>query len=344
MNEISSRILIDGHNVDFQGADYKFTGGITAAQLTVTIPGEEVSFRKYWGKELVAYLNEEDTYPFFRGYIMDTTIANEYAVKVVALDCLGWLTGHQKAKVALNDTDNIDGLTIGGAFKKLIRLANLNDKVGTDYIGDTSPIVTGRNNLREEIVILDWLKKVLVNAIDTTNSNLPRENTLVVRDDGEKGQLSIEVVADVNSGEPCLTFNNNDLIGYTVKSRKIPTTIIVSGKNKVTGKYRNKSAADGLGENFFNANNDNLESPSDCVDFARKVFYANVDNQYEITINTFQGVYLMPNDIIKLNIENADVSGQYRVVGKTVQFSSRSFSVTLNINRTPPILSDFLIS
>jgi len=343
MNEISSRILIEGKNIDFDGADYKYTGGLTAAQLTITVPGDEVSFRKYWGKELVAYLNEEDTYPFFRGYVMDTTIANEYAIKLIALDALGWLTGHQKAKVLLSNTDNIDGLTVGGALKKLISLANLSNKVGTDYIGDTSPIVSVRKNIRDEIVILDWLKKVLPTAIDTTNKDLPRENIVVVRDDGTKGQLAIEVVSDVNKSRPCFTFDENDLIGYTVKSRKIPTTVTVKG-DKVSGKYRNESAAKSLGENFFQTSNENLESPAECVEFARKVYYANIDNQFEINLNTYQGVYLMPNDVIKLNIRDADVAGQYRVVGKTVSFSPKRFRVSLEINKKPPILSDFLIS
>jgi len=52
----------------------------------------------------------------------------------------------------------------------------------------------------------------------------------------------------------------------------------------------------------------------------------------------------MPNDVIKLNIRDADVAGQYRVVGKTVSFSPKRFRVSLEINKKPPILSDFLIS
>ena len=88
MQEISSRILVDGKVVDFMNASYKNSGGVTAAQLTVTIPGEDVSYRKYWGKEMIAYLNEEDTYPFFRGYIMDTTIENDYGMRLVGLDAL----------------------------------------------------------------------------------------------------------------------------------------------------------------------------------------------------------------------------------------------------------------
>ena len=342
MQEISSRILVDGKVVDFMNASYKNSGGVTAAQLTVTIPGEDVSYRKYWGKEMIAYLNEEDTYPFFRGYIMDTTIENDYGMRLVGLDALGWLTGHQKAIVFVDDLSNIDGYTVGGALKKLISLANLDNYVGTDYIGDTSPVITIRNNIRGEIVILDWLKKVLPQALDNTNIDLPRENTLAVRDDGVKGQLNIELVSDLDVSPPVYSFNINNIIDYKVKARKIPTTIAVRGRG-VTGKYRNESAALAYGENFKTLSNNNLESPADCIEFARKAFYANVKNQYEITLSSYDGAYVMPNDIISINVDETDISNNYRVVGKDVTFDNNKYSVTLNINRRPPLLSDFLI-
>tara|TARA_R110000744_G_scaffold2344_17_gene9597 strand:- start:573 stop:1601 length:1029 start_codon:yes stop_codon:yes gene_type:complete len=342
MLEITSKVLIDGKSVDFTTASYKQSGGLSAAQLTVSLPGTDTSYRKYWGKEIIAYLNLEDTYPFFRGYVMDATIENEFSLKLIALDALGWLTGHQKATVYIKDNNNIDGLTIGAGLKKLISLANLDDTVGTDYIGDTKPKVTARNNVRGDLVILNWLKKSMGEAIDDSG-NIPLENTLVVRDDGTKGQLCLELLSDVDTVQPSYTFYENNLIGYNVKARKMPTTIIVKGKNKVMGKYRHSSAAKAYGENFKQISNNNLSSPAACVNFGRMVFYANVENQYEISITTYEGVYLLPNDVIRLNIKNADVSGNYRVVGKEVTFSPSKFEVKLNINQRPPILSDFLV-
>jgi hypothetical protein len=342
MQEITSKVLIEGKSVDFVSAHLKQSGGLSAAQLTVSIPGVGTSYRKYWGKEIVAYLNQEDTYPFFRGYVMDATIENEYAIRLVALDALGWLTGHQKATVHIRNNNNIDGLTIGGALKKLIGMANLDDKVGTDYIGDTSPKVSARNNVRGDLVILDWLKKSIKESIDTTE-DIPLENTLIVRDDGTKGQLNLELLSSVDTIEPSYNFYEYNLLGYTVKARKMPTTIVVKGNNGVVGKYRNQSAAKAYGENFKNVSNNNLLSPAACVDFGRLVFFANVENQYEISITTYEGAYLLPNDVIRLNIEDADVSGNYRVVGKDVYFGPDKFEVKLNINQRPPILADFLV-
>jgi hypothetical protein len=342
MKETTSRITISGKPLDFIDATLKNSGDMSASQLSIAVAGEHKSFRKYYGNEVIAYLNQEDTYPFFRGYVMNIEIMGEKGVRLIALDALGWLTGHQKATVFVTDSSNIDGYTVGGALKKLVKLANLDSKVGTDYIGDTSPIVTVRNNTRGKVEILEWLKKVIGGAIDVTTSDLPRPNTVLVRDDGQKGQINIELVSDIDNSRAVHKFNRQNLINYNVKARKIPTTITVDGANGLRGTYRNASAALAYGENFKNIRNDNMKSPAACVDFGRKVFDANVSNQYEIVIETFEGAYLLPNDVISIEVEESDISGKYRIIGKDVNFSPNKYSVTLSINRRPPILSDFI--
>ena len=42
-------------------------------------------------------------------------------------------------------------------------------------------------------------------AIDDSG-NIPLENTLVVRDDGTKGQLCLELLSDVDTVQPSYTF------------------------------------------------------------------------------------------------------------------------------------------
>lgn len=342
MKENTSRITIGGITVDFMDASLKNSGDMSAAQLIIAVAGEQKSFRKYYGKEVIAYLNSEDTYPFFRGYIMNVEITGEKGVRLTALDALGWLTGHQKATVFITNLSNIDGYTVGGALKKLVSMANLTDKVGTDYIGDTSPVVTVRNNTRGNVVILEWLKKVIAGAIDINNPDLPRPNTVLVRDDGTKGQLNIDLVSDIDTSRAVFSFNRQNLINYNIKARKIPTTITVQGARGVTGTYRNESAALAYGDNFKNISNNNMTSPAACADFAHKVYDANISNQYEINIETFEGAYLLPNDVISIDVEESDISGKYRIIGKNVTFSPNKYSVSLSINRRPPILSDFI--
>ena len=78
----------------------------------------------------------------------------------------------EKAKVALTDKDNIDGLSAANAIRKAISMALLNTKVGTDIIGDTTPIVSSsRPPLRGTLSILDIIKQMVSSFFELKNIN-----------------------------------------------------------------------------------------------------------------------------------------------------------------------------
>ena len=64
--------------------------------------------------------------------------------------------------------------------------------------------------------------------------------------------------------------------------------------------------------------------------------------QYEYSISSPNGVYLMENDVIRVETEDPRFSGNYRVRGKKIAFGPNSFTVGLNINKKPPTLTEFI--
>ena len=169
---------MDGKEMDIVDASLNKRGGLSGNQLTFTVPGDDVSFRKYWNKEVTFFLHKDDAYPLFRGRIMNSNIVDTYKVKFTATDVMGYLGGHQKATISLNEEDNIDGLTVGGAIKKMIEMASLGDIIGTDYIGDTSPIIsTTPLYFRGSQEIISIIKALLNQAINTDGS-IPLENLI----------------------------------------------------------------------------------------------------------------------------------------------------------------------
>ena len=46
------KIFIDGKSVDFVSAKFDSKGFNTASQLTFTTTGTDISYRKYWNKEV----------------------------------------------------------------------------------------------------------------------------------------------------------------------------------------------------------------------------------------------------------------------------------------------------
>ena len=87
----------------------------------------------------------------------------------------------------------------------------------------------------------------------------------------------------------------------------------------------------------------NLKSKAECLDFAQKVFLANVEAKYEYTLTTFEGAYLEENDVVTIIDDTTAVEGNFRIVGKTINFGEGGFGIDLIINKQPPLLSQFLV-
>tara|TARA_Y100000310_G_scaffold162601_1_gene162566 strand:- start:1171 stop:2202 length:1032 start_codon:yes stop_codon:yes gene_type:complete len=342
MPELSSQIFLDGARVDFTAASLKERGGNTAAQLDFMLPTFSPNYRKYWNKEVLAFFNSSDTYPTFRGHIINTTTNADNSVKFTAVDALGYLTGHTKAEVVLDDSINIDGLTVGASIIKLIKMANLQNTIGTDYLGDTTPIATNTRP-RGTVVVLNVITELLNRAIDMSNADLPRDNIIRVMDDGKTSQLRVEVKNDIENTAPVKFYNYEDnIISFNVKSRDIPTQITVTGKGGAAATFKHSSAEAALGNSTKSISNPILESRTECMDFAQKVFLANIRNKYEYTLDTFEGLYLKENDVIHIRDSVTGIEGNFRIIGKNVTFGPNQFKLQLTINNRPPLLSQFL--
>ena len=222
-------------------------------------------------------------------------------------------------------------------------MANLQNIIGTDYIGDTSPLIsTTEPPIRGTRSITSVIKALLPLAINT-DKNIPRENVLMVKDDGSKSQLIITVQPDLDIEIPVYNFDESNILSFKVSNRETPTTIVVTGQGPDTRiTYRHESAAAALGENFYSVNNAQLKSKAECQDFAAKLFEANLKDQYEYKLASYYGAYLEENDVIHISEKDSDVTGNFRIVGKSIIVKSNQFQITLSINKRPPILAQFL--
>ena len=345
MNEITPEVRIEGVAVDYLEGQYQNTGGLTAATLQFKLPITYAGYKHLWNKEVEFYLKESDAKPIFRGYIK--RLKEDFnTIEVFAQDVLGYMVkggNPEKAKVALTDKDNIDGLSAANAIRKAISMALLNTKVGTDIIGDTTPIVSSsRPPLRGTLSILDIIKQMVSRAVDNSGT-IPRPNIVKVVDDGSTSQLVIELESDLDSTEIKHVFSEYDNItDLKIINRKVPTIVIVNGADGVKGTFSHDTAVEAFDRNYLEVTNTALRSPAECKDFAQKLFRANLTTQYEYGIETFEGAYLSENDVIRVETEDQKFSGNYRVRGKKITFSPSSFSVGLNINRKPPTLAEYI--
>ena len=346
MAQIIPSVLIEGRNVPYLEGEYQNTGGLTAATLQFKLPLQYAGYNQLWNKEVTFFLNESDATPIFRGYIKRTkeTFNN---IEVFAQDALGYMVlggDPEKAKVALTDKENIDGLTAPNAIRKLVQLALLNTKLGTDYIGDTTPsISSSRPPIRGTLGVLEVVKDLISRAVDNSGS-VPRQNIARLVDDGTVSQLVIELESDVDNATIKHVYTEYDnILSLKVINRKVPTVVIVNGKNKVKGTFSHDSAIAAYDRNYLEVTNESLKSPAECVDFGQKVFRAHLQNQYEYGIETFEGAHLNENDVVRVEATDHRFSGNYRVQGKSISFSADEFSIGIIINRKPPTLAQYIL-
>ena len=347
MNEISPRITIDGADVDYIDGSYDNPGNLSAATLTFKLPLTYGGMKKLWNKEVCLYLNKQDSTPLFRGWIKRTNIDfNE--VEIFAQDVIGFMLlggSSEKAVIALTETDNLDGLSAGAAIIKAISKAQLTTKIGTDAIGNTSPVVSSvRPPFRGTLSVLDIIKAFLSKAIDKTGT-LPRPNIARLVDDGSISQLVIELEADLDNDPVVHIYDErSNIVELNIINKKVPTIVVVNGKNGVKGTFVHDSAIAALDRTYLEATNESLESPAACKNFAQELFRANLHVQYEYGLQVLEGAYLNENDVIRIQTDNPKFSGNYRVIGKSVSFSPSDYSVGITINRKPPTLAEYISS
>ena len=248
-----------------------------------------------------------------------------------------------EAKLSLTNRENLDGLTAGGAIHELISKIKLDDKLKTDFIGDTSPTLKTTEPFRGVLVALDIIKELLSRSVNT-DGDLPRPNIGRIVDDGEYSQFIIELESLLTITPKYVFTEKYNIKDIQITKKRIPTIIIVKGKNGTSGTFTHDGALTALDRTYLEVENKDMSSPADCKDFAAKLFEANLRLQYEYKIELLDGAYLEENDVIQINTEDPEFSGAFRIIGKSISFSPSSFSLAVMVNRKPPTLAEYISS
>jgi len=348
MFEKIPRITIDGREVDFIQSQYTQPGTLSAASLSFNIPLGVAGTESLWNKEVTLYVDKGDSKPIFRGWI--NRVKKDFnQVEIFAEDAFGYmLKGGDTtvARIQLDERENIDGLTVGAAIIKLLVLSKLDTKLKTDYIGDTSPIIGSvqKRPIRGTLLVLEIIKQLLAKSINLADQNLPKPNIAKIVDDGTNSQLVIEVESSLDSSDVSYTFSEDkNITQLNIINRKVPTIVVVNGEGGVKGTFRHEGAITALDRTYLEVTNTNLDSPAACTEFGARLYQANVENRYEYSLGVTEGFYLAENQVINIQTDDKNFSGNYRVVGKSINFGSTT-SISLNINRKPPTLAEYISS
>jgi hypothetical protein len=349
VTKLIPRIAIEGKSVDFIQANYAQPGMLSAASVSFNIPLSVAGTESLWNKEVTLFVDKGDSKPIFRGWI-NRTKKDFNEVQVYAEDGFGYMIKGGDTTVAtvqLDDRNNLDGLTVGAAIIKLLKLSKLDSKIKTDFIGDTSPLVGSvqKQPIRGTLLVMDVVRRLLSKPINIDDENLPRPNIAKLVDDGSYSQLVIELESTLDTSENIVYIfkENENITQLQIIDRKRPTIIVVRGNNNVKGTFSHEGAIAALDRTYLEVTNTNLESPAECRDFGARLFQANLSNQYEYSLGINDGYYLSENQVVRVQTDDADFAGNYRIVGKTINFGDNT-SLGITINRKPPTLAEYISS
>ena len=328
-------LFLNGKEVlsDISGS-VTFTGNNQLNTLSVKINNPDLQNTSIYNKILELYLNNgaDDGVPIFRGYINDFT-PNDKNISLFATDMRAKLTGRKGLKLTLTDKNNYDGYTLGQFIFSYIDEFVDDTDIGTDFLTDTSPVVFMTGERGEDKDLYSLLIKKVKEAIDVETDV---ENPLGYFVDIVNGSNSSNIVIKKDkllTSNPSAVFSFADgLVSYSYKRRLPPNTVTYEGR-----KFSYTNVPQGVSSISLPKQN----SPAESKNFALQKILFEQQQTDEITVQISKNYDIDIGQIVSLDIDDEDISGNHRVQAKTITFG-KSTSCSLRLNKKPPILKNYI--
>ena len=329
------RIYIDNEEVlsDIKGS-VTFTGNNQVNKLRVKITSPDMQMDALLHKKIQFFLNNGsiDSVPFFTG-IITNVVPSDKQIDIDASDPRFLITGRDGFVATLTDVNNYDGYSIAGFLHSFITDKVNVDKtyIGLDMLSDTNPIksFSGQRGTR---AAYGWALRLIQDVIDDDDTLEPLTFFFDMIEDYKAPQLVIKKQKSLDS-IPSMTFSYSDgLISYKYTRRTPANTAVYPDgtfiySSRPTGNSVIKSRS--------------TEDRAKDRELAIRDILISQNSPDEITIKTSKGYELGLGSIVRLNVTEDDISGNHRVVSKTITFGS-GMGCTLKLNKEPIKVSDFI--
>tara|TARA_X000001388_G_scaffold62323_2_gene48059 strand:- start:159 stop:1178 length:1020 start_codon:yes stop_codon:yes gene_type:complete len=329
------RIYIDNEEVlsDIKGS-VTFTGNNQVNKLRVKITSPDMQMDALLHKKIQFFLNNGsiDSVPFFTG-IITNVVPSDKQIDIDASDPRFLITGRDGFVATLTDVNNYDGYSIAGFLHSFITDKVNVDKtyIGLDMLSDTNPIksFSGQRGTR---AAYGWALRLIQDVIDDDDTLEPLTFFFDMIEDYKAPQLVIKKQKSLDS-IPSMTFSYSDgLISYKYTRRTPANTAVYPDGTFV---YSSRPTGNSV------IKSRSTEDRAKDRELAIRDILISQNSPDEITIKTSKGYELGLGSIVRLNVTEDDISGNHRVVSKTITFGS-GMGCTLKLNKEPIKVSDYI--
>jgi hypothetical protein len=329
------RIYIDNKEVlsDIKGS-VTFTGNNQLNKLRVKITSPDMQMDALLHKKIQFFLNNGsiDSVPFFTG-IITNVVPSDKQIDIDASDPRFLISGRDGFVATLTDMNNYDGYSIGAFLHSFITDKVNVDKtyIGLDMLSDTNPIksLTGQRGTR---AAYKWALKLITDVVDDDNTLEPLIFFFDMIEDYKAPQLVIKKQKSLDT-IPAMIFSYSDgLISYKYTRRTPANTAVYPDGTFV---YSNRPTGNSV------IKSRSTEDRAKDRELAIRDVLISQNSPDEITIQTTKGYELGLGSIVRLNVTEDDISGNHRVVSKTITFGS-GVGCSLKLNKEPIKISDYI--
>ena len=334
------RLLINDKEVAFCKTA-SFSTNVTSLQtLSATITEPDFENYNLFNSKVEFYLNygSEDGVPLFRGYIKSFK-ASDSNISISAIDPRTAITGKDSLPVVIDNKSNYDGQTIVQFLVDVIdNQVNLNKTIiSTEGLNELDkPIYM--NGVRSVQAPYDIVKGMLESQRDDDNILTVYEYYFDILHGNKDSSLIIKKTKDLTGAADFIYTYRDGIISMSYTERAPPSFALVKAKDGTTVRADYGNAPKG---NIGITVGKTYSSRAEAREAGMAEILLKQGDDKDISMNVSKGHYINLGHIIRLDVPDHNVAGQYRITSKSVSYSDNSVNCSFSLNKKPIKLSDY---
>jgi len=336
-------LLIDGKRVNSFISATLSQRGNKAENLRASFSDPDLEDMPLTNKKVELFLREEDGAPIFRGYIRQFN-PSERNISITAQDARAFLSG-DLVPIIMDEKDNYDGYTIVQFLKEYIESqVNVNEtRLSVDTLcemdrpiymtgkrGSKNPFKTIQKEVRDKVDDDSSLDRADINAIFKYFFEIIHL--------GDVSGLTIRKTRSLETPADFLFSYDDGLLSLSYSERAPPSYAVGTTTEKEQSIFKYGNAPTGV-----RGISANVEGSSKGELRENLISHLLLSQQYtkEIKMNISKSHNIGLGNIIRLEVPDSNIAGQYRVTGKTLTIG-KDIKCSLTCNNEPVLISDYI--
>jgi hypothetical protein len=344
-----ARLIIgDIEYSQFGNVSIKFPGNSKINSMSLVLNDSDSQEAKFLNKEIKFYLNygTEDSIPTFRGFVRQM-IPTDKNIKITAYDGRTYIQGKEAQTISITDKDNFDGFTLSQYLSHIIQdRVNIEGvtRIGLNSLNEITPPVLMKGVRGDSKAPYDIAVRKLKasNNSEDINDGVIFSHNIDMLDDGNTSNIVFVKDKPLDS-EVSATFAFLDgLSSYKHKVRATPSYVTASTSDGRTVFYKDGNLPQGL---IGSTVKKKFEDTASATEAALFEVIAKEKNTSEVSLTATKGLDISLGSIVRIVVPEDELAlNNHRVVSKTIKYNNKGTTCTLNLNRKPVELLDYISS